>query len=601
LSKPKVVKKRLIAILLSFTFLFSAMVVRVGYLQLVEGAEIKGKASVQQSSSQIINANRGNIYDRNGTLLAVSAPVQTVVANPKEIDKTKTDINAIAQGLSSIFGGNKDDIAKKLNSNTYFEVIKRKIDKDLAEKVNIYINENKVKGIYLVDDTKRFYPNNNIAAHVVGFTDADGHGLQGIEKSMEQYLQGLPGKVLSEVDASGRTSPFTSKEYFNSQDGLNAVLTIDNTIQDIAGKALDEAIKKYDVVGGGVAIVMDPKNGDVLAMVSKPDFDLNSPYKAPALPDVNAATWTGTSQKDVDLLNKTVWRNIAVSNTYEPGSTFKAITSAAALEEGAIHPEDPIDDSPVKMNDWTIASFQGYNYEGKIPFRLGLYRSSNPVFVRVSQLLGIDRFYSYMKAFGFYDKTGIELPGEQNSIIQAKPKEIDMMVAAFGQRFNVTPIQVASAYTAIANGGKLMKPRIVKELTDVDGNVVKTFEPEVVREVISAQTSNTLRGLLEGVVSDGSGSGAYIKGYRVAGKTGTSQTTDSDVYVASFSGMAPADDPVIDVLVTLFNPRGESYFGGMVAAPVAGSIIDQTLHYMGVEKRYTEKELKEEAGKTAGN
>lgn len=596
MSKTKVIKKRLMIILLAFSFLFTLVLGRVGYIQLVEGAEIKGKASVQQNSSQIINANRGNIYDRNGNILALSAPVQTVVANPKDIDKAKTDINAIAQGLSSILGVNKDDIAKKLNNNTYFEVIKRKIDKDLGDKVNTYIKQNNIKGVYLVDDTKRFYPNNNIAAHVIGFTDADGHGLQGIEKSMEQYLQGLPGKVFSEVDAGGRTSPFASKEYFNSQDGLNVVLTIDDTIQDIAGKALDEAIKKYDVVGGGVAIVMDPKTGDVLAMVSKPDFDLNNPYKAPDISGVNASTWTGTSQKDVDLLNKTVWRNIAVSNTYEPGSTFKAITSSAALEEGAIHPEDPIDDSPVKMNDWTIASFQGYNYEGKIPFRLGLYRSSNPVFVRVSQLLGIDRFYKYMRAFGFYDKTGIELPGEQNSIIQEKPKEIDMVCAAFGQRFNVTPIQVASAYTAIANGGKLMKPRIVKELTDSDGNVVKSFEPEVVREVISEHTSNTLRGLLEGVVSEGSGSGAYVKGYRVAGKTGTSQTTDSDIYVASFSGMAPADDPVINVLVTLFNPRGESYFGGMVAAPVAGSIIEQTLHYMGVEKRYTDKELQSGAG-----
>lgn len=578
------IKKRLMTILIISSVLFLALLVRVAYIQLIQGAQIQGKAFFQQNAVKSINPSRGNILDRNGSTLATSMPSETVVANPKDIAKAKGDVNLIAQKLEEVLGIKRDDIAKKLSNDTYFETIKAKIDKTTADKVRDIIKANEIKGIYLVEDSKRFYPNDNLASHVIGFTNSDGQGLQGIEKTMDNYLKGTPGEVFSEVDAGGRISPIQEAKKIDVQNGLNVVLTIDETIQSITSKALEEAIKKNNVVDGGVAIVMDPQNGDVLAMASYPDFNLNDPYKAPSDPSIDLKTWNGKSQKGVDILNKTVWRNQAVSNTYEPGSTFKAITSAAALEEGAVTPDTLVDDSPIRVDTWQIFSASGYNYRGKIPFKEGVYESSNPVFVRVAQALGLNRFYQYTRAFGLRDKTNINLPGEQNSIFQQKPGEVDLAANAFGQRFNITPIQLATAYTAIANGGKLMKPRLVKELTDSEGNVVKTFEPEVTRNVISKQTSDTLKQILEGVVSEGSGRGAYVQGYRIAGKTGTSETIVKDVYVASFAGIAPVDRPAINVLVTFFNPRVESYFGGTIAAPVAGKIIDETLTYLGIPK-----------------
>lgn len=578
------VKRRLIAVLIISSVLFFALLVRIAYIQFVQGPQIQGRASSQQNAVKPINASRGNIYDRNGNTLATSIPADNVVANPKDIAQAQGDVNLIAQKLGEILNLKADDIAKKLNNNSYYEIIKPKVDKATADKVKETIKANKIKGIYLEENTKRFYPNNNLAAHVIGFTNSDGHGLQGVEKTMENYLKGTPGEVFSEVDAGGRISPIQNARKIDVQNGFNVVLTIDETIQAITSNALQEAITKNNVVDGGVAIVMDPQNGDVLAMVSYPDFDLNDPYKAPSIPNIDTKNWVGNSQKGVETLNSTVWRNKAISNTYEPGSTFKALTAAAAMEEGTVAPDTLVDDSPVHIDTWQIFSATGYNYRGKIPFREGVYESSNPVFVRVAQGLGINKFYQYVRAFGFNSKTNIALPGEQNSIFQEKPREIDLAVNAFGQRFNITPIQLATAYTAIANGGKLMKPRIVKELTDSEGSVVKTFEPEVSRNVISKQTSDNLKQILEGVVSEGSGKAAYVKGYRIAGKTGTSETVIKDIYVASFAGLAPVDKPSINVLVTLFNPRGESYYGGAVAAPVAGKIIDETLTYLGVPK-----------------
>jgi len=588
-------KKRLLFLLLLFSFLFVVLVVRVAYLQLLEGSELAKKAFVQKSDTQVISPERGKIYDRNGNTLAIDAPVKTIVANPKIMDKSEENLKLIAETMESILGVKYDDVIEKLKRDTYFEIIKRKADNEIAEKILNFIKEKDIEGIYLVDDTKRYYPNNNLASHVIGFTNMDGEGLQGIEKSMEEYLKGTPGKIFSDVDASGRTLLFSSDEAIEAKDGYNVVLTIDERIQFFAEEALEEAIEGYNAVGGGIAVVMDPRNGDVLAMVSKPDFNLNNPYEAPDLPGINPETWKGYTQEDVDLLNSKVWRNKVISNTYEPGSTFKVITAAAVLEEGTSKPDDVIDDSPISISGWTIESYDGYKYKGKTTLREGLYESPNSVFVRVAQNLGIEKFYKYVRAFGFYDRTNIELPGEEKGIFQREPKEIDMAAASFGQRFNITPMQIISAYNAVANGGKLMKPRLVKELTDSEGNVIKKFEPKVIRNVISEQTSKTLKEILEGTVTEGTGKNAYVRGYRVAGKTGTAETTETGVYVASFAAFAPADNPVVTVLIALFDPRGDSFGGGTVAGPVAGKIIEQTLDYLGVERRYTEKDLEEMA------
>lgn len=582
-------KKRLIFLMLAFSVLIVALIIRVGWIQIVKGEWYQKMAYEQQNRDREITPRRGTIYDRNMNPLAISATVERIVINPQDFEKLEeSKKEEIAEKLAQILELKKEDVLKKIKRNTSYEIIKKQVEKEVGNEIRKWIKEENIVGIYIDEDTKRYYPQNNLAAHVIGFTGADNQGLSGIESVMEKYLKGIPGKILSETDASGRYVSFSEEKRINPQDGLNVVLTIDENIQYIASNALDKAISDNKVLNGAIAIVMDPRNGDILAMVSKPDFDLNNPRSAP--PGEDPETWDGYSAKGVEKLSKTVWRNKCVMDTYEPGSTFKAITTAAGLEEGVVTPETMTSDHTINISGHNINCWKP-NAHGVETFREAVYNSCNPAFVKVAQGLGIERFYKYLRAFGFFEKTGISLPGEASSIFQSKFTEIDMAVASFGQRFQISPIQLISAYAAIANGGKLMKPRIVKELVDADGNVVEKYEPEVVRNVISQKTSETLRDILEGVVSEGTGRNAYVKGYRVAGKTGTSETLKKGVYIASFSGIAPADNPAICVLVAFDNPTGDSYYGGVVAAPVAGKIIEDTLNYLGVERRYNEKDL----------
>ncbi len=582
-------KKRLIFLMLSFSTLMAALTVRVGWIQIKDGEFYQRKAFEQQNRDREITPKRGTILDRNMKVLAISASVERIVANPQEIKKLQVNKQEeIAEKLAQFLDLKKEDVLKRITRNSSYEVVKKKVEKEVGNEVRKWKKDEEIAGIYIDEDTKRFYPENNLASHVVGFTGADNQGLTGIEIIMEKYLKGVPGKILSETDASGRYVPFSEEKRIDPKDGLNVVLTIDENIQYFAANALDKAIEDNKVLNGATAIVLDPRNGDILAMVSKPDFDLNSPWAAPS--GVDPITWKGTTTDDVRILSETVWRNKCVMDTYEPGSTFKAITTAAGFEEGVVTPDTMTSDHTINVSGHNINCWKP-NAHGVEPFWKAVYNSCNPAFVKVAQSMGVDTFYKYIKAFGFYDKTGIGLPGEMQSIFHAKPTEIDMAVASFGQRFQITPIQLVTAYGAIANGGKLMKPRIVKELTDENGNVVQKFEPEVVRNVISKSTSETLREVLEGVVSEGTGKNAYVKGYRVAGKTGTSETKVNGVYVASFSAIAPADNPVICVLIALDNPSGGTYYGGVIAAPVAGKIVEDTLNYLGVERRYNEKDL----------
>ncbi len=582
------VKKRLLTVLVIFSIITISLILRTGYIQIVKGQSLQNMAYEQQNRGRIISPKRGTIFDTNGKELAVSASVDTVTVNPKDIEKSGITPEEIAEGLAAMLNLNKEDVYSKITAKSSYQIIKKRIERDVSDTIRKWVSDNGIKGIYLDEDTKRYYPGRNLAAHVIGFTGYDNQGLDGVEVSMEQYLKGVPGRILSETDGSGREVPFTVEKRIEAQDGLNVVLTIDETVQWLAQKALERAIADYKVQNGAVAIVMDPRNGDILALVSKPDFDLNSPWAAP--PGVDPKSWKGTTNDEVKLLQETVWRNKAVTDTYEPGSTFKAITSAAGLEENVVNPETPVNDFPVKIGKWTFNCWRNYKPHGSETFKEGVYNSCNPVFVRIAQSLGIERFYSYVRAFGFYDLTGIGLPGEVNGIFHAKPSEVDMAAASFGQRFTITPIQLVTAYTAVANGGNLMKPRLVKELTDNNGNIVKRFEPEVIRNVISQNTSATLMQILEGVVANGTGRNAYVKGYRVAGKTGTSQTTEQGHYIASFVAVAPADNPSICAIVVLDNPKGDSYMGGVIAAPVAGQLVEETLAYLGVERKYSEED-----------
>ena len=584
-------KKRLLVLLVLFTIIVFALLGQTAFIQFVQGEELQKKAYIQQNSGRTISPIRGTIFDRNGKELAISVQVGTITCNPNDVKKP----DDIADGLSAIIGMDRDEIYKLVTKKSNYVAIKKKVDKETEDKVRKWIEEEKIVGINIDEDAKRYYPDGNLAAHVIGFTGSDNQGLQGVESVMEKYLKGMPGKILSGVDAKGSALPLNTEKRIDAQDGLNVVLTIDETIQYLATKTVEKAIDDYKVKRGAIAIVMDPRNGDILAMVSKPDYDLNKPFDAPTgLEGIDTENWDGTSTEAVNILNKTVWRNKAISDTYEPGSTFKSFTASAGLEEGVVKPDTMTSDMPVTVGGWTMYCWRRGREHGTETFRQGVYNSCNPVFVKVAQSLGVDRFYNYVRAFGFYDKTGIDLYGEGKSLFQAKPKEVDMAAASFGQRFTITPIQLITGYTAVVNGGKLMKPRLVKELTDSGGNVVKKFEPEVIRTVISKQTSDTIKDILEGVVSDpqGTGNNAYVKGYRIGGKTGTSQTTEKGVYTASFCGFAPADNPVVCVLVALFDPKGESYMGGAIAAPTAGKLIEDVLNYLQVERRYTEEDLK---------
>lgn len=587
------IKKRMLWVLGGFTLAVVFLLVRVAWIQFVSSDDLKKKAYIQQTKSREITPKRGTIYDRNGNELAVSASVEKVSVSPMDIRDSVTNTTTtveqrqdiIATKLSEILAMDKDSVLKKVTTKSRYEIIKRQIDKETGDKIRNWVKENKIDGIYVDEDTKRFYPNNNLAAHVIGFTGIDNQGLSGVELTMDQYLRGVPGRILGEVDAGGRDLPFYKEQRIPAQDGYSVVLTIDETIQHIAEKTIEKAIADNKVINGATAIVLDPRTGEVLAMVSKPDFNLNDPKGAP--PGVDPATWKGTSSEEIKKLSETVWRNKAVTDTYEPGSTFKAITSAAALEENVIKPDSRVTDRTVTVGGWDINCWKP-NAHLDESFTEGVYNSCNPVFVRVAQSMGIPTFYKYVKAFGFYDKTGIELPGEARSIFHQKPAEVDMASASFGQRFQITPMQLITAYGAIANGGKLLKPTLIKEVRDSEGNVIKKSEPQLVRNVISKQTADTLKGILEGVVSLGTGKNAYVKGYRLAGKTGTSETIEANHYIASFSAFAPADNPVINVLIALDNPQVYPHTGGMIGAPVAGKLAEDVLTYLDVERRYTD-------------
>ncbi len=592
-------KKRLLWVLAIFTLCTVCLVVRIAWIQIANGQEYQQKAFEQQTSNRTISPKRGTIYDRNMEPLAVSGSVETISCSPQVIKKQpKLDVDKISTELATILEMDKESIKKKLTKSSRYELIKKKVDKEIGLKVRQWKKDNEIDGIYVDEDTKRFYPNSNLAAHIIGFTNIDNDGLDGVEKMMEKYLKGVPGKILSEVDASGVELSMGQEQYIQPQDGNDVVLTIDETIQYFAEKTLEKAIADNNVLNGATAIVMDPRNGEILALASKPDFDLNNPRAAPS--GVDKAKWTGTSIEDVQYLQKTVWRNKAVVDTYEPGSTFKPITSAAGLEEGMITADTQVTDATVKVGGWNIDCWKP-NAHLHETFREGVYNSCNPVFVRLAQKLGIDKFYSYVRGFGFYKKTGIDLPGEASSIIHTKPTEIDMCTASFGQRFQITPIQLIQAYGAIANGGELITPHVVKEVIDSSGNVIKRYEPNVVRRVISKQTSETILDILRGVVDVGTGKNARVPGYKIGGKTGTSETIKNetiiatgkfDRYIASFAAIAPTDNPSICVLVILDYPDQFYHGGGMIVAPIVGKLIDEILTYQGVEKEYSEEDKK---------
>ncbi|WP_275266276.1 stage V sporulation protein D [Calorimonas adulescens] len=546
----------------------TVLIGRLAWIQLVQGKWLKQKALEQSTLDIQVTPNRGTIFDRNGEELAVSASAGMVTAVPRSI----SDPEGVSAELAPLLGLKKEDILQKISNKKYQEVLlKRKVSNDIISE----IRKLNLKGIEISSDTKRYYPNNNLAAHVLGFTGTDNQGLDGLEAMYDNILTGVPGRISTPKDASGRKIDDSTSEYYKPEDGYNLVLTIDEVIQHYVEKALDQAYADTKPSKGMSAIVMDPQTGEILAMANRPDYNPNDPFAGPK------ENWYN------------LWRNYAVSNVYEPGSVFKAITAAAALEEGVVTPDEVFyDHGYIMVAGQRINCWRYYNPHGRETFKEGVENSCNVVFVTVAQRLGKEKFYKYINAFGFGQKTGIRLPGESTGIVNPLEKigPVELATISFGQGISVTPIQMITAFSAIANGGKLFQPYIVKAITDNNGNVVKKYEPVLVRQVISEETSREMRDILEGVVANGTGHSAYLEGYRVAGKTGTSEKYQQGKYIASFAAFAPADDPKVAVLVVIDEPNTFSHMGGAIAAPVVKSILSDTLRYLNVEPRYSEND-----------
>ncbi len=582
------IKKRVLIVLFLFFIVFVGLVGRLAFIQIINSGEYLQKAVEQWTRDIPVPSKRGIIYDRNGKRLAVSTTAYEIYVRPVAVK----DKDAVADALSTVLGMDKDFLMKKISAKSDTVIIKKKVD---AEKVK-KLREMDLKGIIFIDDNKRFYPQANFASYILGFNNNDNQGQEGVELTFEKYLNGFPGRNIKMTDAHGEELPDSENKYFEPKDGLSLVLTIDEIIQHFAEKAVENAAIE-NKAKRVTAIVMEPKTGDILALAVKPDYDNNDPRKPP---ETLMDRWKSLSAEEQYKELYKVWRNPAVADSYEPGSTFKIITSAAGLEENVVKPDDrfycagSVTKGGKRMKCW-----RSYNPHGSESFVEGNQNSCNPVFIEVGERLGKEKFYKYIRGFGFGQLTNIKLPGEENGIVRTPSAmgPVELANIAFGQGITVTPMQLVAAVSAVVNGGNLMEPRIAKKLIDNDGNTIHEFQPRVVRQVISKETSDTMRWILESVVSNGTGKSAYIPGYKVGGKTGTAQKAENGIYVsgkyiASFIGFAPANDPKVVVLVVIDEPGGFSHFGGVIASPVVKSIISDTLRYLDVKPQYTEEEKK---------
>jgi len=594
------VKKRIIAFALAGIVLLSALGVRLCWIQFADGEELRKKATLQQTRDKTIASKRGTIYDRNGKELAVSASVELVSVSPAEIKK-EGGAEIVAQRLATILDMEYEEVYAKVTKNSSYETIKRKVEKPQTDQIRALKADDAMKdyfsGVYLEEDTKRYYPFGNFASHLIGFTGTDNQGLYGIEAAMDEELSGVSGRIISVKNAAGTDMPFKYEQKFDSQDGLNVTLTIDETIQHFAEKYLQQAVEENRPAQGAFVIVMSPKTGEIYAMATKPDYNLNEPFLLLSEEKLAEIEAEPDQTKKNEMRSKALaeqWRNKAVGDTYEPGSVFKILTAAMALEEGVAGLNDTFSCpgytmvGNTRINCWKTV---GHGHE---TFKEGLQNSCNPVFMELGKRLGRDSFYKYFVNFGLTKPTGIELGGEGESVYYTASylNETELATSAFGQSFQVTPMQLITAVSAVVNGGKLMQPYVVKSLSDSAGNVVKNYEPTVIRQVVSENTSAIMRDFTEGVVSNGTGRSAQIKGYSIGGKTGTSEKRPRNQrkYVASFIGMAPANDPELICLVAIDEPTGELYQGSQIAAPVVRNILEDTLAYMGYEKQFDASE-----------
>ena len=574
-------------------------------LQIVDAEEYQKKAASQQLRVTEISAARGYIYDRNNNVLAMSSTAWTVCVSPLEIE-SETQKDLIISGLAEILNLDEDYVREKCGGNTYYKVVKSRIDKALAEEVTAFASNNGIRAINLQEDISRKYPYENFASSVIGFVNATNAGAYGLEAYYNNVLSGTSGKVVSAKNAWGSNMPFGYDELYSSEDGNSLVLTLDDGVQYFVEKHLELAVKEHSVRERGTCIVMDAKTGKILAMATTGDFD---PNKYLDVSDsVKEAIEQLPKEEQNDALKEAQydqWRNKAISDPYEPGSVFKIITLSAALESNTTTLGDTFEcPGYIMVGDRKISCWKTIGH-GSQTLGDAIKNSCNPAFITIGLRMGLKNFINYFEAFGFTQKTGIDLPGEATSIYHDPDTmtEIDLASSSFGQTFKITPIQLVTAVCAAVNGGNLYEPYIVEKIVSSDGTVVMQKEPNLVRQVISAETSATVCELLERVVSEGSGKTAKVPGYRIGGKTGTSEKLDQqgddgvEDYVSSFLAVAPIDDPQIVVLMLLDEAQMENPYGSVVAAPVVGAMLADILPYLGIEPNYTEEELEAMTGK----
>ncbi len=627
-------KRRMLVFLLCFFLATIALIVKLGYIQIIEGEEYKKQAMENWSRDITISAKRGTIYDAKGKKLSVSVNSSTVVCIPADVKKGNLSANEnkldedddgglltkflkklnksiskntagesipintrtpeeTAKILSEILEMDYDEVLTKITSNYSYVALKRWITEEQAQK----IREHELSGISVIEDNKRVYPYGNFAPYVLGFTNIDQDGLYGVEATYNEYLTGIPGRTVINTDALGRELPFGYNAYYEPTNGLGVVLTIDEVIQHYAESAAQKVLQDYNALRATI-IVMDPNNGDVLAMASKPDYDPNDP-KTPIDENIKKE-WETLSNEELQKAWFDMWRNPAVNDIYEPGSTFKLLTTAIALEENAASLESKYfcDGFVRQITSNNIKCWRYYRPHGEQTLSEAIQNSCNDALAQMGLDIGKDPFYKYLKSFGLEEQSGIMLNGEALGLLKEpiNMKDVDVVTQAFGQGVAVSPIQLITAISSIANGGNLMEPRIVKQLIDDDGNVIKNFEPVIRRKVISEETSKTMLSIMKDSAEAGTKQ-AYRPGYRIGGKSGTAQKVIDGKYIdgkfiSSFIGTAPVDNPRATVLVMVDEPdRSIGYYGSIVAGPVAADLLENIMKYYDIEPVFTEEEL----------
>lgn len=587
-------KKKLRISLIIIFILMILLIFRIFYLQLVDGSHLSELASKQQTTSEVISSKRGNIYDSTGASLAISETVDTITINPKKIKGKTTEETAklrekIAKGLSEIFSLDYNETLEKVNSDSSVKKIASKVEESKVNELKTWMKENKITtGINIDEDSKRYYPYGTLASNLIGVCGNDNQGLSGIEASYDSLLTGTAGKLTTSTDAKQSEIPNSELSFIPAQNGYNISLTIDLKIQNIVEKYLKQAVETYSCNDGGNCIVMNPSTGEILAMASYPNYDLNSPFTPTSY---YANDWDNLSESDKTKRIYEMWKVRSVSETYEPGSVFKLITASIALEEGITSTDisgDFFCSGTETVSGTPIKCWRYYNPHQGESLRDAIMNSCNPAFIQLSKRIGATTIYKYLEAYGLFDKTNIGLSGESSGIFYPLNKvgSVELATMSFGQRFTITPLQMITSIASIANGGNLMQPRIIKSMTNTDTGEITYTTPTTVRQVLSSETAEKVRSMMESAVEHGTCKTAKVQGYSVGGKSGTSEPTSSNKdagYVASFAAISPVENSQVVLLLTLYAPEGKSYFGGQTAGPVVSQMLSEILPHLGLE------------------